>query len=93
MESHDCCWLSVVTEVTGVVEEEGELELREALPKFKDPKGRDWLEGGLVLEIVHEGSMVSVGEGDRGVGSLSDDSLEGGHVAIRMTGDCVEKNN
>lgn len=66
MGSHDFCWLSVVTEVTGIVEEKGELELREALPKFRDPEGRDWLEGGLELEIVHEGSMVSVGGGDRG---------------------------
>jgi hypothetical protein len=57
----------VVTEVTGRVVEKGELELREALPKFKDPEGRDWREGRLVLGIVHEGSMVSVGGGDRGV--------------------------
>lgn len=67
----------MVTEVTEVVEEERELELREALPKFRDPKGRDW-EGRLIVGGVHEGSIVSAGGGTEGVWGTT---LVEGHCA------------
>lgn len=65
MGSHFCSELSVVNDwkSNGMVLVESELELRGAMPKFRDPGTGD-SEGGVVergvANVVRDGSMVSV---------------------------------
>jgi hypothetical protein len=70
--SHVCCWLSVVNDETsnGEMVVKGELELREALLKFRGPERGDsekeLIEGGLTMKDL-EGSILSVSAGGQSV--------------------------